>query len=135
MDKVTCGICGAWSGLHRYGTENCPVDGVEARPDRKQEWADTVFTPEPSWASLKEENEKLKQRIEALIHNHALTKAKIELIAAQAENKRLREVVEIAKQFIIDEREFRPTDRIKQKADIFLAVYKALNYIEDEKTN
>lgn len=40
-----CSICGADDMLHQADTDKCPKNGMEAPISKKQEWADTIFTP------------------------------------------------------------------------------------------
>jgi hypothetical protein len=44
----TCRNCGGWEGLHHYGTNQCPRNGMEAPVGRKQEWLTTTFERDDS---------------------------------------------------------------------------------------
>lgn len=81
IGKGACGICGAHAEIHRWDDQACPTGGVEeTRPDHKQEWAFTVFTPALSWSNIKEENEKLNK----LVEGHFL-----EIVDLKRENEKL----------------------------------------------
>lgn len=43
--NTKCKHCGADYSLHHALTDQCPEDGIEAAPGKKQRWAETVFSP------------------------------------------------------------------------------------------
>jgi hypothetical protein len=45
-----CMNCGAWKGLHRYDTQQCPKNGLEAPVGKIQEWESSVFEMDPRGA-------------------------------------------------------------------------------------
>lgn len=69
MKKGTCKNCGADDGLHNAYTMQCPLSGVEAPLNRKQEWMTTTFEEDKADEvdELKEQVRVLQAQVKALL--------------------------------------------------------------------
>lgn len=83
-----CKNCGGGKGLHHYQTMQCPVGGVEARIDRKQEWMTDRFEP------VSDEVTQLRDALAAELARGAALQERIEML--NAENHALNHALQLA---------------------------------------
>jgi hypothetical protein len=63
-----CKKCGGDYEIHHFKTDQCPVGGREAPPDRLQIWKSTTFEVENETGTLRTEIAELRECLESMLY-------------------------------------------------------------------